>query len=115
MQEEMLNTKEKAKNTNIEKSELSRKRYQDIIITMKKVVVKKENEVHDTRNNAKDQMERKNVAAAAEAESTLVDAEAQRDRKKKHEAQQQSRKPTGGIAQHENRRQGRKDVYTPWK
>ena len=37
----------------------------------------KKNEVHDTRNNANDQMERKNAAAAAEAESTLVDAVAQ--------------------------------------
>ena len=50
-------------------------------------------------------MERKNAAAAAEAESTLVGAEA-RDRKKKHEAQQQSSKPMGWYrAQHEHRRQ----------
>ena len=68
--------KRKAKNTNIEKSELE-ERCQDITVTTKKAAATKENEVHDTRNNAKDQIERKNAAAAAEAESTLVDAEAQ--------------------------------------
>ena len=56
---------EKAKNNNIEMSELE-KRYQDIIVTIKKAAAKKENEAHDTRNDAK------NTAAAAEAESTLV-------------------------------------------
>ena len=103
--------KRKAKNTNIEKSELE-ERYQDIIVTIKKkAAAKKENEVHDTRNNAKDQMGRKNAAATAEAESTHTEAEAQgiaaaeaestlaeacstRDRRKKHEAQQHSNKPT---------------------
>ena len=49
---------EKAKNTNIEMSELE-KRYQDIIVTIKKAAAKKENEAHDTRNDAKDKMERK--------------------------------------------------------
>ena len=67
--------KKKAKNTNIEKSELE-ERYQDIIDTIKKAAAQKENEVHDTRNNAKYQVERKN-AAAAEADSTLVGAVAQ--------------------------------------
>ena len=44
----------------------------------KKAAAKKENEVHDTRNNAKDQTERKNAAAAAaEAESTPVETVAQ--------------------------------------
>ena len=56
---------EKAKNNNIEMFELE-KRYQDIIVTIKKSAAKKENEEHDTRNDAK------NTAAAAEAESTLV-------------------------------------------
>ena len=78
--------KKKAKNTNIEVSELE-ERYQEIVDIMKKAAAKKENEVHDTRNNAKDQVERENAAAAAEAESTLVEAV--------HEAQQQSSKPTG--------------------
>ena len=48
----------KDKNINIENPELE-ERYQDIIVTIKKAAAKKENEVHDTRNNAKDQMERK--------------------------------------------------------
>ena len=65
----------KDKNINIENPELE-ERYQDIIVTIKKAAAKKENELHDT-NNAKDQMERKNAAAAAEAESTLVDTAAQ--------------------------------------
>ena len=64
------------KNTNIEMSELE-ERYQEIVDTIKKAAAKKGNEVHDTRNNAKDQVKRENAAAAAEAESTLVDAVAQ--------------------------------------
>ena len=51
-------------------------RYQEIVDTIKKAAAKKGNEVHDTRNNKKDQVEREN-AAAAEAESTLTEAEAQ--------------------------------------
>ena len=50
-------------------------RYQEIVDT-KKTAAKKGNEVHDTRNNAKDQVEREN-AAAAEAESTRTEAVAQ--------------------------------------
>ena len=46
-------------------------------MSRKKAAAKKENEAHDTRNNAKDKMERKNAAAAAEAESTLVETVAQ--------------------------------------
>ena len=70
-----LNT-QKGKNINIENPELE-ERYQDIIVTIKKAAAKKENEVHDTRNNAKDSMERKNAAAAAETESTPVETVAQ--------------------------------------
>ena len=66
----------KTKNINIENPELE-ERCQDIIVTLEKAAAKKENEAHDTRNNAKDQMERKNAAAAAEAESTLVETVAQ--------------------------------------
>ena len=65
---------QKEKNTNIEMSELA-ERYQEIVDT-KKAAAQKGNEVHDTRNNAKDQVEREN-AAAAEAESTHTEAEAQ--------------------------------------
>ena len=50
------------------------KRYQEIVDTIKKAAAIKENEAHDTRNNAKDQMERKNAAAAAEANCTLEEA-----------------------------------------
>ena len=67
---------QKAKNTNIEVSELE-ERYQEIVDTIKKAAAKKGNEVHDTGNNAKDQVERENAAAAAEAECTLVEAVAQ--------------------------------------
>ena len=67
--------KQTEKNINIEMSELE-ERYQEIVDTIKKAAAKKGNEVHDTRNNKKDQVEREN-AAAAEAESTLTEAEAQ--------------------------------------
>ena len=66
---------QKEKNTNIEMTELE-ERYQEIVDTTKKAAAKKENEVHDTRNNVKDQVERENPAAA-EAENTLTEAEAQ--------------------------------------
>ena len=51
---------------NSEKSELE-KRYQEIIVTIKKAAAKKEKEAHDTGNDAK------NTAAATGAESTLVE------------------------------------------
>ena len=66
---------QKEKNTNTEMTDLE-ERYQEIVDTMKKAAAKKENEVHDTRNNVKDQVERENPAAA-EAENTLAEAEAQ--------------------------------------
>ena len=66
---------QKAKNTNIENPELE-ERYQEIVDTLKKAAAKKGHEVHDTGNNAKDQVERENPAAA-EAEHTLTEAEAQ--------------------------------------
>ena len=106
--------KKKAKNTNIEKSELE-ERYQDIIDTIKKAAAQKENEVHDARNNAKDQVERKNAAAAAEPESTLVGAEAQETERRSMKRSSKVANQRGGIAQHEHRRQDGVDVYTPWK
>ena len=93
--------KKKAKNTNIEKSELE-ERYQEIIGTIKNAAAKKENEVHDTRNNAKDQVERKNAAAAAEAESTLVGAEAQETERISMKRSSKVANQQGGIAQHEH-------------
>ena len=56
-------------------SELEEK-YQEIVATIKKPPPKKEMKHNDTRNNAKDQVEREN-AAAAEAESTHTEAVAQ--------------------------------------
>ena len=100
--------KKKAKNTNIEKSELE-ERYQDIIVTIK------ENEVHDTRNNAKDQMERKNAAAAAEAESTLVDVVAQETERRSMKRSSKAANQRGGIAQHEHRRQDGWTSTPRWK
>ena len=96
--------KRKAKNINIEKSELE-ERCQDIFVTIKKAATKKENEVHDTRNNAKDQMERKNAAAAAGAESTFVDAEAQETERRSTMRSSKAENQRGGSAQHEHRRQ----------
>ena len=80
-----LNT-HKDKNINIENSELE-ERYQDIIVTIKEAAAKK----YDTRNNAKDQMEKKNAAAATEAESTLVETVAQ-------EIERRSMKRSGKVA-----------------
>ena len=61
---------DEAKENNSEKSELE-KRYQEIIVTIKKAATKKRKEAHDTRIDAK------NTAAAAGAESTLVENAAQ--------------------------------------
>ena len=63
--EETQSTRRLCMLNNIEMSELE-KRYQDIIVTIKKAAAKKEKEAHDTGNDAK------NTAAAAEAESTFV-------------------------------------------
>ena len=61
--------------------------------------------MHDTVNNAKDHVERENAAAAAEAESPLVEAVAQeierRSMKRSSTVANQRRVP----AQHEHRRQ----------
>ena len=71
-----MSTNKQKKNIKIEMSELE-ERYQEIVDTIKKAAARKGNEVHDTRNNAKEQVKRENAAAAAEAESTLAEAEAQ--------------------------------------
>ena len=85
----------KDKNINIENPELE-ERYQDIIVTIKKAAAKKENEAYDTRNNAKAQMERKNAAAAAEAENTLVETVAQENegRSKKRSSKDDKQRDT---------------------
>ena len=95
--------KKKAKNTNIEKSELGK----DIKISLsqQKKPPPKENEVHDTRNNAKDQMERKNAAAAAEAESTLVNAVAQETERRSMKRSSKAGNLRGSFAHLEHRRQ----------
>ena len=96
--------KKKAKNTNIEVSELE-KRYQEIVDTIKKAAAKKENEVHDTRNNAEDQVERENAEAAAEAESTHVEAVAQEIERRSMKRSSKVVNQRGDIAQLEHRRQ----------
>ena len=100
----MLNTKEKLRTSILKNPELE-ERYQDIIDTIKKAAAKKENEVHDTRNNAKDQVERKNAAAAAEAESTLVDAVAPETERRSMKRSSKVANQRSGVAQHEHRRQ----------
>ena len=50
-------------------------------------------------------MERKNAAAAAEAESTLVDAVAQETERRSMKRSSKAENQRGGIAQHEHRRQ----------
>ena len=90
-------------NTNIQMSELE-ERYQEIVETIKKASAKKENEVHDTRNNAKDQVERENADAAAEAESTLVEAVAQEIERRSMKRSSKVANQRGGIAQLEHRR-----------
>ena len=85
---------EKAKNNNIEMSELE-KRYQDIIVTIKKAAAKKEKEAYDTRNDAK------NTAAAAEAESTLVVNVAQETegRSKKRSSKEDNQRDTAAASE----------------
>ena len=85
---------EKAKNNNIEMSELE-KRYQDIIVTIKKAAAKKEKEAYDTRNDAK------NTAAAAEAESTLVVNVAQETegRSKKRSSKDDNQRDTAAASE----------------
>ena len=61
--------------------------------------------VHDTGNNAKDQVERKNAAAAAEAESTLVEAVAQEIERRSMKRSSTVANQRGVSAQHEHRRQ----------
>ena len=95
--------KQTEKNINIEMSELE-ERYQEIVDT-RKAAARKGNEVHDTRNSAKDQVERENAAAAAEAESTLVEAVAQEIERRNMTRSSTAANQRGGTAQHEHRRQ----------
>ena len=79
-------------------------RYQEIVDTMKKAAAKKDNEVHDTRNNAKDEVEREN-AAAAESESTLAEAVTQAIERRNMKRSSTAENQRGVPAQHEHRRQ----------
>ena len=83
--------KQTEKNINIEMPELE-KRHQEIADTMKKAAARKGKEVHDTRNNAKEQVTREN-AAAAEANRTLEEAEVQ-------EIERRSMKRSSTVANH---------------
>ena len=99
----ILNTQKKTKTSILKTPELE-ERYQDIIVTIKKAAAKKEIEAHDTRNNAKDQMERKNAAAAAEAESTLVDTVAHETEGSTTKRSSKAGNLRGGLAHLEHRR-----------
>ena len=87
---------EKAKNNNIEMSELE-KRNQDIIVTIKKAAAPKV-KAYDTRNDAK------NTAAAAEAESTLVVNVAQETegRSKKRSSKDDNQRDTAAALEAES-------------
>ena len=94
-------------------------RYQEIVDTIKKAAAKKGNEVHDTRNKAKDLVERENAAAAeaesthteaqdiaaAEAESTLAEAVAQEIERRSMKCSSTVANQRSVPAQHEHRRQ----------
>ena len=80
-------------------------RYQEIVDTIKKAAAKKGNDVHDTRNNAKDQVEKENAAPAAEAESTLVEAVAQEIERRSMMRSSTVTDQRGVPTQHEHRRQ----------
>ena len=79
-------------------------RYQEIVDTIKKAAARKGNEVHDTRNNAKEQVKREN-AAAAEAESTLAEAEAQETERRSMKRSSTAANQRGVPVQPEHRRQ----------
>ena len=98
----LINTPDK--NTHDTRSELE-ERYQEIVDTIKKAAAQKGNDVHDTRKNAKDQVENENAAAAAEAESTQVEAVAQEIERRSMKRSSKVANQRGGIAQHEHRRQ----------
>ena len=73
-----------------------------------KAAANKGNEVHDTGNNAKDQVEREN-AAAADAESTLVEAVAQEIERRSMKRSSKVANQRCVPAQHEH---GRQDGWT---
>ena len=85
---------DEAKENNSEKSELE-KRYQEIIVTIKKAAAKKRKEAHDTRIDVK------NTAAAAGAESTLVENAKQESEGKsmKHSSNDDSKSNTAAASE----------------
>ena len=72
-------------------------RYQEIVDTIKKAAARKGNEVHDTRNNAKEEDKRENAAAA--------EAEAQEIERRSMKCSSTAAKQRGVPAQPEHRRQ----------
>ena len=100
----MLNTSKKQR-TPILKCPSSKKDVKKSLTQQKKAAAQKGNEVHDTGNNAKDQVERENAAAAAEAESTLVEAVAQEIERRSMKRSSTVANQRCGPAQHEHRRQ----------
>ena len=98
------NEHKQTEKTSILKCPSSTKGYQEIVDTIKKAAARKGNEVHDTRNNAKEQVKREN-AAAAEAESTLAEAEAQEIERRSMKCSSTAANQRGVPAQPEHRRQ----------
>ena len=93
---------DEAKENNCGKSELE-KRYQEIIVTIKKAAAEKRKEAHDTRIDVK------NTAAAAGTESTLVENAKQESEGKsmKHSSNDDSKSNTAAAAE-----AGRATVHT---
>ena len=80
------------------------KRYQEIVDTIKEAAAIKGNEVHDTRNNAEAQ-DRRDNAAATEANHTLDEAEAQEIERRSMKCSSTAANQRGVPAQSEHRRQ----------
>ena len=81
-------------------------KYQEIVDTIKKAVATKGNEAHDTRKNAKAQVKREN-AAAAEANRTLQETEAQEIERRSMKRSSTVANQRGVPSQFEHRRQDR--------
>ena len=82
----------------------SSKKYQEIVETIKNAAATKENEAHETRKDAKAKVEREN-AAAAEANRTLEEAEAQEIERRSMKSSSTVSNQRGVPALSEHRRQ----------
>ena len=110
----MLEHKKKQR-TPILKNPSSRKDIKISLSQSKKPPTKKKMKYMTQQNNAKDQMERKERAAAAEAESTLVDAVAQETERRSMKRSSKAANQRGWYSSTRAWTSGRVDVYTRWK